>query len=449
MKTVDMYIHHPSSMFHSSIVFILALFVSVATASSPVPGKRQSRPVALIGGTVHTVAAGEIEKGTVLFENGVITAVGASVAVPADAERIDVTGRHVYPGLINASSAAGLQEIEAVRATVDVAETGRINPNVRAEVAVNPESDVIPTIRANGIALSHVMPSGALIAGRSAVMMMDGWTNDEMTLKAPAGMVVTWPSMTVSRSPYARQSEEEQRTAVERSLGELRRAFDDARAYLAAKKSAPSAHRTDVRWEAMAPLFDRTMPLIVEADELQQVQAAVHFARSQNVRLIIHGGRDAWKAAPLLRENGVAVIAGAAHSLPSRRWSDYDEPFVTARRLVDAGILIALAGDGNGAMIERNLGFQAATSSAFGLTREQTLRAVTLDAARVLGVADRVGSIETGKDATLIVTDGDPLEIRSAVTMMFLQGKTVELESRHTRLWKKYTEKYRRLNVGP
>jgi len=448
MKTIEVSIHHPFSVFRSSVVIILALFVSVAMASSPVPGKRQTRPVALVGGTVHTVAAGDIVNGTVLFENGVITAVGGSVSVPADAERIDVTGKHVYPGLINASSTAGLQEIEAVRATVDVAETGRINPNVRAEVAVNPESDVIPTIRANGVALSHVMPSGALIAGRSAVMMMDGWTNEEMTLKAPAGLVVSWPPMTVTRSPYARQSEEEQRAAVDRSLDELRRAFDDARAYLAAKKSGPSAHRTDVRWEAMAPLFDRTMPLIVEADELQEVQAAVRFAHAQNVRLIIHGGRDAWMAAPLLKEHGVAVIVGAAHALPSRRSSDYDEPFRSARRLADAGILIALAGDGNGAMIERNLGFQAATSSAYGLTREQALRAVTLDAARVLGVADRAGSIETGKDATIIVTDGDPLEIRSGVLMMFLQGKRVELESRHTQLWKKYTEKYRRLRDG-
>jgi imidazolonepropionase-like amidohydrolase len=432
---------------HVLILSLFILYSSICIASTPVPAKKQDHPIVLIGGTIHTVTGPVIEDGMVLFDKGKIMAIGKRVEIPAGAEKIDVTGKHVYPGLINAASTVGLNEIEAVRATVDLNETGRINPNVRAEVAVNPESELIPTTRANGITVSHVMPGGSLIAGRTAAMMMDGWTTDEMTLKAPVGLYVNWPNMRISRSPFVRQSEEEQKKNIENTVKELRNAFSDARAYLKAKKADKAKHQTDLRWEAFAPLFDRQAALIVGANEMMQIQAAVQFAREQNVRLIIHGGRDAWKVAGLLKENNVSVIVEPIHDLPGRRWEEYDVPFTVPAKLYAAGVPFAISGGGSGTMGERNIGFQAATAAAYGLSKEEALRSVTINAAALLGIDGMVGSLELGKDATLIVTNGDPLEIMSNVEMEFIQGKKIDLRSRHTELWKKYEEKYRQLGI--
>lgn len=432
----------------SVMVLIVVIFLSgiqTGIASDPIPAKKQDRPIALVGGTIHTVSGPVIENGTIVFDNGVIVAVGKEISVPPNAERIDVSGKHVYPGLINAASEIGLTEIEAVRATIDLSETGKFNPNVRTEIAVNPESELIPTTRANGIAIAHVIPRGGVIAGRTSAILLDGWTNEEMTLAAPVGMYVNWPSMTVSKSRFVRQSEEEQKKTIEKNLDELRTAFADARAYAKAKSSDPLRHKTDIRWESMRPLFERKIPIIVNANDMQQIAAAVLFARDENLRLVIHGGRDAWKLTELLKTDSVPVIISGTHVLPARRSDAYDAPFSLPRKLRDAGIVFAIAGEGNAAMNERNLGFQAATATAYGLPKEEALRAVTLSPAKILGIDSRAGSLDKGKDATIIVCNGDPLEITTTVQMVYIQGKEIDLRSRHTQLWKKYTEKYSRL----
>lgn len=429
------------------IVLIFLAGIQNVIASDPIPAKEQERPIALIGGTVHTVSGPVIENGTVLFDNGVIIGIGKDIQIPSDAERIDVAGKHLYPALINAASEIGLTEIEAVRATLDVSETGRINPNVRTEIAVNPESELIPTTRANGVAIAHVIPRGGLIAGRTAAMMLDGWTNEEMTLVAPVGLYVSWPAMTVRRSPFIRQSEEEQKKSIEKNLNELRTAFADARAYAKARTADPAAHRTDIRWEAMMPLFEKKIPMIAGADDMQQIRSAVQFARDENIRLVIHGGRDAWKVTELLKENDVPVIVSGTHLLPARRWDEYDAPFSLPKKLHDAGILLAVSGEGNAAMNERNVAFQAATAVAYGLPKDEALRAVTLNAAKILNIDARTGSLDPGKDATIIVCDGDPLEIMTTVEMQFIRGKKIDLRSKHTQLWLKYSEKYRQLGI--
>jgi imidazolonepropionase-like amidohydrolase len=423
------------------------VMIHVAFSSEPIPAKKQERPIVLVGGTIHTVSGPVITEGMVLFENGKITGVGENLSLPQNVERIDVTGKHLYPGLINAASEIGLTEIEAVRATLDLRETGTINPNVRTEIAVNPESELIPTTRANGVAIVHLIPQGGLIAGRTSAVMLDGWTNEEMTLSAPIGMYVVWPQMSVSRSPFVRQSEEEQKKNIEKNLDALRNAFSDARAYVQAKKADPVRHKTDVRWEAMVPLFDKKIPLIVGANDMKQIHSAVQFARDENLRLVIHGGRDAWRLTDLLKENNVAVIVGGIHALPSRRSDEYDVPFTLPKKLHEAGILFAIAGEGNAAMNERNLAYQAATAAAYGLPKDEALRSVTINAARILTIDSRAGTIEQGKDATIIVTNGDPLEIMTNVEMQFIGGKKIDLRSRHTQLWKKYEEKYRQLGI--
>ena len=431
------------------IVYCSLLIVHCSLyASDPVPAAKQNHPIALMGGTIHPVSGPEISNGTILFENGKITGIGTTIALPANAEKIDVAGKHVYPGLINANSTVGLTEISAVRATNDFAETGTINPNVRSEIAVNPESELIPTTRANGVIIAHVLPQGHLIAGRSSAIMLDGWTQEDVILKAPAGLVVYWPRMTITR--LARQPEEDQKKERDRQLKELRDAFGDARAYMNAKKAEAAKgipyHAADMRWEAMMPVLERKIPVFVYAAEIQQIEAAVRWAKDENVRLVIVGGRDSWRAADLLKANGVAVIVGPTLDEPTRRWEAYDDAFAVAAKLYAAGVTFAISGEGE-AMGERNTPYHAAMAAAYGLPKEEALKAVTLYAAKILDVDANVGSLAVGKDASLIVTNGDPLEITTNVQLEFIQGKKIDLRSRHTLLYNKYQEKYRQLGI--
>jgi imidazolonepropionase-like amidohydrolase len=439
-RTLSLIITH-----YSLIIVPCSLF-----ASDPVPAPKQSHPIALIGGTIHPVSGPEIPNGTILFENGKITGIGMNITLPANAEKIDVAGKHVYPGLINANSTVGLTEISAVRATNDYAETGRINPNVRSEIAINPESELIPTTRANGVLITHLLPQGGTIAGRSSAIMMDGWTQEDVVLKAPVGLVVNWPRMTISRSSFVRQSEEDQKKERDKQLKELREAFGDARAYMVAKKAEASKgipyHATDMRWEAMIPVLERKLSLFVYASEIQQIEAAVNWAKDENVRLVIIGGRDSWRAADLLKANGVAVIVGPTLSVPSRRWEPYDDAFAVPAKLYAAGVFFAISGEGE-AMAERNTPYHAAMAAAYGLPKEEALKAVTLYAAKLLDIDANVGSLAVGKDASLIVTNGDPLEITTNVQLEFIQGKKIDLLSRHTILYNKYQEKYKQLGI--
>lgn len=424
------------------------LFSTSIFASNQIPAKPQDHPIAIVGATIHTVAGEVIEQGAILFDKGKIVAIGKTIELPPGTERIDATGKHVYPGLISPDTYIGLTEIGAVRASRDQAETGRINPNVRAEAAFNPDSELIPVARANGITMVVSSPSGPLIAGMGAMMLMDGWTWEEMTFKAPAALYVTWPSMVVRKAPWIRQTEEEQKKEREKALKELADAFRDARAYMIAKKAEGQKgipdHNADVRWEAMIPVLEGKVPVVVWANEVQQIQAAVAWAVQEKIKLIIGGGHDAWRVADLLKKHDIPVLAGGIHRLPSHRFDAYDDAFTLPKKLYGAGIRFAIISQDE-APHERNLPYQAATAAAYGLPKDEALKAITLYPAQIFGVADRVGSLEVGKDATLIVTTGDPLEIRTNVVMGFIQGRKIDLTSRHTMLYEKYKEKYGRM----
>ncbi|OHB78854.1 MAG: hypothetical protein A2V98_03470 [Planctomycetes bacterium RBG_16_64_12] len=431
-------------------ILLAAALAPLAFGSPEIPGAKQETPIALVGGTIHPVSGAPIEQGTLVFDDGRITAVGRSVPLPPGAKRIDVPGRHVYPGLINAHSSLGLVEIGEVRATRDYSETGNVNPNVKAEVAVNPDSELIPVTRAGGVLLSLTAPSGGLISGTSALVQLDGWTWEEMTLKAPVGMHVQWPGM----SPAADwkedepKEEEEPQEKKEDAVALLRKTFADARSYQkarAAGETGAGRHPLDTRWEAMLPVLEGKLPLVVAADEIQQIQAAVAFAEREKVKLILYGGYDAPHCAALLRKHQVPVIVGAVHRLPLRRDDAYDSAYTLPERLRAAGIKFAIAS--RSTSNARNLPYEAATAAAYGLPPEEALKAITLYPARIFGVDDRVGSLEVGKDATLIVTDGDPLQTPTQVEAAFIRGRTVDLDNRHKRLWRKYQEKYRRLEV--
>ncbi len=438
------------------LLVLLSGVCAMARANTTVPAPTQDHPIILKGAVIYPVAYPPIEGAQILFENGKIAAVGKRIKVPKNAEIIDVSGKRIYPGLISPNSLAGLVEIGAVRATRDFTEVGDINPNARAERAVNPDSEIFPVTRANGVLMVNTVPSAGakgLIAGTSALMKLDGWTWEQMVVKAPVGLHIKWPvrvsggaSVFTRRAAYSPGTKDEEKK-YKKSLRKLEESFANARAYLKGVENASEKPETDVRWEAMIPFLKKEAPVFVHANRLEEIRAAVHWAEEEDVRLVIVGGQDAWRAGDLLREKNVAVIVSPVMALPLRRWEAYDTPYSNPAKLHESGVLFAIANKGNrgDAAHERNLPYQAAMAAAYGLPKEEALKAITINAAKILGVEDRLGSLEAGKDATLIVTDGDPLEIRTHVEMAFIDGRAIDLSSRHTELYEKYQEKYRQL----
>ena len=431
----------------SLITCLVLLTAYPAHGSDQVPAPPQDHPIALIGGTIHTVSGDIISNGTLLFDEGKIVAVGIDVTLPVDTERIDVTGKHVYPGLMAAHTILGLTEIGAVRSMRDFAELGDITPNVRAEVAINPDTELIPVTRANGILTALTVPAGGLIAGTSALVMLDGWTWEDMTLAAPLAMHVWWPRVAAPRI-NSTTTTEERIEAKNEKIAAIRTAFRDSRAYLTARGATSSTglrhHDSDTRWEAMIPVIEGKIPVIVHANEIKQIQSAIDWAADEEIRIIIAGGRDAWRVADLLKTRDVPVIVGGLHAAPARRWENFDTPFQNTLRLYEAGVEFCIS-DGGGSYQVRNLPYQVATAASYGLPHDVALKTITQFPAEILGLGDRLGTIDPGKDATLIVTDGDPLEIMTNVERAFIQGRDIDLSSKHTMLYEKYQEKYRQL----
>jgi imidazolonepropionase-like amidohydrolase len=429
------------------ILFLAAIDgPAAAPASEQVPAPPQAHPVALVGGTLYPVSGPPIENGTILFDRGRIVDLGKDIPLPADAIRVDIAGKRVYPSLIESSSHLGLVEIDADAPTRDFAEVGEVNPNVRAETAINPDSERLPVTRANGVGLAVSLPAGGLISGMAALIKLDGWTWEEMTLRAPLALVVNWPDMGGYAGLVPAKVLEQRRKNIDQAIETLEKAFRDARAYREAREAAGARgvpfHATDVRWEAMLPVLRGEVPVWINADRLQEIEAAVEFADRQKVRLVLVGGADSWRAADLLKKKDVPVIVTPVLRLPLRLDTACDEPFSLPERLRQAGVRFCIAG-GSGSGNERNLPYHAAMAAAYGLPREEALKAVTLYAAQILGVADRMGTLDKGKEASLIVTDGDPLEITTRVEKLYLQGREVDLGNRQKTLYAKYREKYR------
>jgi imidazolonepropionase-like amidohydrolase len=428
---------------------ILLLLLSATTFAQDL-GERappQKEATVILDATIHPVSGPAIERGWILFEKGRILELGpmpVSRKLKAPTRRIDGKGKHVYPGFVAAGTNLGLTEIGAVRATRDSEEVGEIKPEVRAVVAVNPDSTLLPVARRNGVLTAAVLPGGGVIAGRAGVIRLEGWTWEDLAVLDDAGLVVNWPGARPIRAWWMEESEREQRKKQERARRALREAFAKAAAYHAAK-SAGSPHPVDVRWEAMAsvlPLGGKppARPVIVNADEVDQIRDAVRFAVERGLRPVIAGGRDASLCAPLLLRHDVPVIVRGVYDLPRRSDSAYDERFRLPARLEEAGVRWCLA-SGQPAANERNLPYAAAMAVAHGLPRAAAIRAITLSAAEILGVGARLGSLEPGKAATLIVTDGDPLEMTTTIEAAFLDGRELALEDKQTALYRKYRAK--------
>jgi len=425
----------------SIIALLLCLLISKLPLRSVVA--QQPAVYAIRNAKIVTVTGATIERGTVLIRDGKIAEVGARVTVPGNAKVIEATGMSVYPGLIDCGTSLGLTEIGSIQETRDTTELGDFNPHMRSIVAVQPHSELIPVSRANGITTAITRPSGRLISGQAALINLDGWTWQEMTVKTPAAMAMEYPRAPRGRGAAFLPAEATANVAQlrERQLTALRQKLEDAQAYAKAKearatdKSLP-ARPVDHVLEALIPVVKGELPVLMVANSERDIKGAIEIAEKYKLKLIVSGAEDAWKVAAQLKEKNIPVIIGPVTDLPNSEDEDYDINFSHAGKLSKAGVRFAF--QTADAAYVRNLPYQAGTSAAFGLPKDEALKAVTIYPAQIFGVDNLIGSIEAGKMANLIVTDGDPLEFKTSVKHMFINGKPVDLSSRHTKLYDKF-----------
>jgi imidazolonepropionase-like amidohydrolase len=395
----------------------------------------------IVHAEIHSGDGTVIENGTLSFEGGKIVAIGADLPPLEGATVIDASGKRLYPGLIDANTVVGLTEIGSVAGSVDTSETGEMNPNVHAAMAVNPDSELIPVTRANGLTHVVVAPSGGLISGRSTLIRLDGWTWEDLTASANAGLNIRWPSFGGGRSRFGGGggggNRDERRKEEIASIDQL---LDDARGYALVKK-AGSDHEVNPILESLLPILSGDVPVILHASEIRQIKSALDWAKDQEFRVILAGSGDVWRVADRLAKRQIPVILTGVLALPTRRDEAYDVRFTEANKLREAGVTFCIATGGSGfaASSTRNLPYHAAMAAAFGLPRDEALKAVTLYPAQILGVGDQLGSLEIGKSASLMITDGDPLEITTQVDKVFIDGRLTNPDNKHRRLYEKYS----------
>jgi imidazolonepropionase-like amidohydrolase len=427
------------------VALLALLFAFSLHAQSTIPNSPGVKPtVAIRNATIVPVTSAPITRGTIVFANGVITAIGANVDIPAGATVIDGSGLSVYPGLIDSGSSVGLIETDSVAGSVDTTELGELNANAMAAVAINPHSELIPVTRVNGV--THVVstPEGGIISGQSALIQLAGWTPPEMVVKAPLAMNIRFPQLRGSPLvdvPQDEEGEKDRRKSYTEQIDRLRDLFRDARAYAkaaAARTSDPKVRRfdRDLILEALVPVVEGREPVMMHANQARDIKAALEFADEFELKVILAGAHDVARVLPELKKRNVPVILGPILALPAREDDPYDLLFSNAKTLYDNGIRFAIqsAESHN----TRNLPYHAASCAAFGLPKEEALKAVTIYPAQIFGVADRLGSLEVGKQANVIVTDGDPLEIRTSVERVFIAGEDIPMDSRHTLLYEKF-----------
>jgi imidazolonepropionase-like amidohydrolase len=425
--------------------WVLYPVLCVATAAA--------QGIMLRGGTIHTISGGVIEGGTVLIRDGKIVAVGKNFTPPDGYKIVDIPGQQVYPGMIDAASMMGLDST-AAEVGSDASELGMLNPQLRALTAMNPSSEHIPASRANGVTSVIEMPEGELIAGQMSLIHLDGSANDEMAVAPLVGVHLRFPALTThpvrphedddaddDPAPPEPVPYEQAKEDYDRKMAALVSFFDEARAYRQAKQAGPAGLKIDLRFEALIPVLDGTTPMFVTAVREREIREAIEFAEKQKIRIILADAYESYKAIPLIKAKGIPVVLGPTFTLPLDPDDAYDRSFTTPAALYEAGVKFAIASFS--ARQSRNLPYQAAAAVPYGLPKEQAYRAVSLSAAEIFGVANRVGSIEEGKAADLIVADGDPMEVTTKVNMVFIGGKAQSLETRQKQLYEKYAARPR------
>ena len=426
--------------------FALATLPAIASAQVRMTVPPQSESIALRGGTIHTVTNGVIENGTIIFQNGIITAVGADINIPAGTRVVDATGKHIYPGLIDAFSSVGLSEVGAVDMSNDVNEVGDFNPNINADVGVNAESRHIGTSRSAGVLTTLTTPGGGLISGMSSAMALEGWSWEEMSMESSAALNINWPNPNPrgrgfgGRGGFGNPDGTPPPTYEERVL-KVKEYFAEARAYRDAVAAGEEV-RTDARYIAMTPALNRDIPVVVSANSAAQINDAISWAKEEDLRLVIRGGDDAIHVAARLVAEEIPVILTSTMSAPNRDHEGYDVAYGRAAALYNAGVKFAISG-GSGSLYTERLPYEAGVAVAFGLPEEEAVKAVTIYAAELMGLDDRIGSLETGKQATLLITTGTPIDMTSNIEQAYIQGRELDMNDIQKHFFTKYMEKVR------
>ena len=425
------------------ISLISAVCCLKSTAQSPdvpAPAPAQKGSIYLTHATLHVGDGKILQDATIGFENGKITLVEASPSFKTDAtmgKAIDCTGKQIYPGIISTNTIIGLTEIEAVRATNDMEEVGAFNPDARAIISYNTDSRVTPTLRSNGILYAQVMPVGGRISGTSAIVQLDAWNWEDAAFKNEDGVRMYWPSMFHRKGWWAEPGGYEVNKDYDKQVTELKDYFKEAKSYY----EAGAHEKTNLRFEAMRGLFSKTKNLYVEANYVKEILNAIAFAEEMGVNLVLVGGKDSYMMADVLAQKKIPVILSKCHDLPDHDDDDIQQPYKTPAVLQKAGVLYCLS---IGAFWqERNLMFEAGTAAAYGLTKEEALQAITLSPAKILKVDDRIGTLEKGKEASLIVSTGDVLDMKTSnIEYAFISGRQIDLNNKQKALNEKFSKKY-------
>ena len=400
------------------------------------PAKPQTQPVIISGATIHVGNGQVIKQGYIAFSNGKITAVGeGSAPAIGGAAIINANGKHVYPGFIAPVNNLGLTEIElGAKSTDDASEIGDINPHVRSLIAYNTDSKVIPTVRSNGILLTQPTPEGGLVTGQSSVMKLDGWNWEDAAYKKDIAIHVNWPSI---RGGGFGAPASDAKEANQKALAELDKYFTEAQAYAQLAKPA----ETNARFEAMKGLFNGSKKLFVNVNDSRGIVQAVNLGKKFGIKVVIVGGEEALQVSDILRENQVPVILIETQTLPGKPEDDVYLPYKRPKLLKEAGVLTGLTGVGY--WRQRNLPFEAGTAAAYGLSKEEAVSLISLNNAKILGIDQSTGSLESGKDATLFISAGDALDmLGNKVEAAFIKGRNINLDNLHKQLYKRYSEKY-------
>lgn len=426
-----------------------------ATAACAFGAERESLLIKNV--TIHPVSAEEVKGGSVLIVDGKIAEIGTKISAKG-VKVFDGKGMDLYPGLINAGSNVGLSEISSIRDTIDLDEIGVFNPQLKAEVAFNPSSQHVEIVRAAGITTVLSLPSAGggggfgragadnpIITGQAALMHLDGWTWEEMALKRGAALDMLFPTIpnvprqlqTLLGTPQRTFPDLEREYKVK--LEQMGNFFEDARRYARAKAAGAPDFQPDPKLEAMIPVIEGKRPILIRAERERAIKDAVEFADKEKVKIIIGDPHELGSTAELLAKHGIPVVLGKTLVLPLKEDDAYDSQYALPAQLFKAGVKFCFASFD--VEFARNVPFEAAAAVAFGLPQQEALKGLTLNAAEIFGVADQIGSIEKGKLADLILTDGDPLEAKTSIKAEFIAGKAVSLESHHTRLYEKWKDR--------
>lgn len=423
-------------------IVIVVVTATGVNAQRPVPAKPQQKPIALMGGVAHLGNGNVINNSIITFDKGKLNVVADATTVRMDLsgyEVIQVNGKHIYPGFILPNSQMGLEEVSSVRAMNDYNERGAINPSVRSVISYNTDSEMIPTMRFNGVLLAESTPTGGLISGSSSVMEMEGWNWEDALHTADVGIHLNWPAKVVSElDPAAFKMKTVPNKEYENHIRLLSTLFSEALGY-----GGQTNKEINLKLESMQGLFDGKKILFIHAASPKEIIESIRFAQHHQVkRITLLTGTSAYHVADFLKENNIPVILPETHNLPDRADDDIDMPYKLPYLLSKAGVSVSLSSTG---MLNRsrNLPFYAGTAVAYGMNKEEALKTITLNTAKALGIDSRVGSLEPGKDATLFISEGDALDGKTNIlTHAFISGKLVTLPGNQQELYERYLEKY-------